>query len=83
MFPAHQSSKISRVQGFKRTTQAKIKEANSTSHELKTIDKQIVTHQVRVAVHQTDIASHEKVMSNAQDVHDFLTSKYANTDLYT
>lgn len=82
-FMAQQSDKISKVQGFKHTNTARVKEVNSTGHELKTIDKQIVTHQVRVAVHEADITAHEKVISNSKDVQDFLTSKYTSTELYT
>jgi hypothetical protein len=82
-FLAHQSAKISRVQNLARTIQARVKEANSMGHEIKKIDKQIVSHQVRVAVQEADVATHEKAISNTQEVQDFLTSKYTSTELYT
>jgi hypothetical protein len=48
---AHQSSNVSRVQNFVKQTQQRVKEANTTGYEIKNIDKQILTHQVRIAIH--------------------------------
>ena len=80
---AHQSSNVSRVQNFVKQTQQRVKEANSTGYEIKRIDKQIVAHQVRVAVNQADVAAQQQMTDHAQEVHDFLTSKYTNVELYT
>jgi hypothetical protein len=80
---AHQSSNVNRVQNFVKQTQQRVKEANTTGYEIKKIDKQIVTHQVRIAVNQADVAAQQRATDQSQEVHDFLTSKYTNTELYT
>ncbi len=80
---AHQSSNVNRVQNFVKQTRQRVKEANSTGYEIKKIDKQIVAHQVRVAVNQADVAAQQQMTDHAQEVHDFLTSKYTNVELYT
>ncbi|KAH0559053.1 hypothetical protein GP486_004352 [Trichoglossum hirsutum] len=80
---ATQSANVNRITGFVKQTQDRIKEANLTGHEIKTIDKQIVTQQVRINVHQSDIAAQEKQTAHSQEVQEFLTSKYTNTELYT
>src|SRR5947207_13269589 len=80
---SQQSSNLSRAQTFVKQNIARVKEANTAGHEIKAIDKQIVTQQVRIAVHQQDITNQQKQMDHAQEVEDFLKDKYTKTELYT
>ncbi|KAI9771436.1 MAG: hypothetical protein M1840_002056 [Geoglossum simile] len=80
---SHQSSNVSRAQNYVKQNMARVKEANTAGHEVKAIDKQIVTQQVRIAVHQQDITNQQKQIDNAQEVEDFLKDKYTKTELYT
>lgn len=55
----HQSQNINKVQSLVRQKQSRTKEANSVGHEIKHIDQQIVTQQIRVAMHGATIAAQE------------------------
>jgi hypothetical protein len=50
--------------------------------ELKQVEKQILAAQIRLDIATTELANHELQMANAQEVNDFLTSKFTNEDLY-
>jgi Tc toxin complex TcA C-terminal TcB-binding domain/Neuraminidase-like domain len=79
---SHQGINASRRQGFVKQNQARKKEANTAGHEIKAVDKQILTQQVRLAVHDADISTQQKTTDNSQEVHDFLVSKYTSAQLY-
>ena len=79
---AHQGSNVTKRLGFVKQNQARVKEANTAGHEVKTVDKQILTHQVRLAVHDADIAAQQKASDNSDEVHQYLTSKYTSAQLY-
>jgi hypothetical protein len=78
----HQSQNINKKHTFLKQNQQRVKEANSAGHEIKTIDKHILTQQVQVAVHQQGIDNQQKEIDNAQEIEDFLRDKYTNEQLY-
>lgn len=80
---AHQSANVSRTTAFVKQNRQRVKDANTAGHEVKAIDKQILTQQVKIAVHQQDITNQQKEIDNAQEIQDFLTNKYTKTELYT
>ena len=57
-------------------------EANSAGFDIKSIDKQILTQQVRINVANQDITNQQKQIDNSQAVNDFLLNKYTNQQLY-
>lgn len=69
--------------GFLRQLQDRILQANNAGYEVKQIDKQIITQQVRIQVASQEITNQQKEIDNSNEVLDFLTSKYTNEDLYT
>lgn len=79
----HQSQNINKIQGFVKQKQHRTKEANTAGHEIKHIDQQIVTQQIRVATHEAAIAAQDQAIEHSREVHDFLTSKYTAVELYT
>jgi len=80
---SHQSSQATRKAGFLRQLQDRVQQANSAGYEIKNIDKQILTQQIRVSITQQEIANQQKQIDNAQEVEEFLRNKYTNQDLYT
>ena len=80
---SHQSSNLSRRQTFVKQNQQRVKETNAIGYEIKNIDKQVLTQQIRIAVHQADIAAQEKSNDHSGEIHEFLASKYTSTELYT
>jgi hypothetical protein len=79
----HQSQNINKIQGLVKQKQGRTKEANSAGHEIKHIDQQIVTQQIRVATHDASISAQEKAIEQSQEQHEFLTTKYTAAELYT
>lgn len=77
-----QSSSAQRKGGFLRQLQDRVLQANNAGYEIKQIDKQILTQQVRIQIANQEITSQQKQIDNAAEVEDFLTNKYTNEDLY-
>lgn len=79
----YQSSSASRKGGFLRQLQDRIQQANIAGYEIKNIDKQILTQQIRINIANQEIANQQKQIDNAQEVEEFLKNKYTNQELYT
>src|SRR6185312_1391402 len=77
-----QSTRASRKGGFLRQLQDRVQQANSAGHEIKSIDKQILTQQIRIALADQEISNQQKQIDNSQEVSDFLSSKYSSEELY-
>ena len=69
--------------GFQRALQERIVQANAAGYEIKQIDKQIVSQQIRIAIANQEIANQQKVIDNSQEMEEFLKNKYTNVELYT
>src|SRR5439155_495952 len=63
--------------------QDRVQQANVAGYEVKNIDKQVLTQQIRINMAQQEITNQQKQIDNASEVEDFLRNKYTNTDLYS
>jgi len=79
----HQASMASRKNSHIRTRQERIQNANTQGLEIKNIDAQIATQRVRVSIANQEITNHQAQIEHADEVLNFLTSKYTNTELYS
>ncbi len=77
-----QSSRASRKAGFLRQLQDRVQQANVAGYEVKNIDKQMLTQQIRINIAQQEITNQQKQIDNAQEVEEFLRNKYTNAELY-
>jgi hypothetical protein len=78
-----QSSNAGRKAGFLRQLQDRVQQANAAGYEIKNIDKQILTQQIRISLASQEIANQQKQIDHAQEVEDFLRSKYTSQELYS
>jgi receptor-binding and translocation channel-forming TcA subunit of Tc toxin len=67
---------------FLKQRQDRVQQANVAGYELTSIDKQILTQQVRIDIAGKDITTQQAQMDNSQDVLTYLQSKYTNQQLY-
>jgi hypothetical protein len=77
-----QSTNAGRNASFLRQLQDRVLQANIAGHELKSIDKQILTQEIRKSIASQEITNQQKQIDNAQEVEEFLRSKYTNQELY-
>ncbi len=82
-YATHQSTNAGRKANFLRQLQDRVSQANIAGHELKNIDKQILTQQIRTKIAQHEIDTQQKQIDNAQEVEEFLRNKYTNEELYS
>ena len=80
---SYQSTNADRKGGFQRQLQDRVQQANIAGHEIKNIDKQILTQQIRINIANQEITNQQKQIDNAKDVEDFLRNKYTNQELYS
>lgn len=78
-----QSASAQRKGGFTRQLQDRVLQANNAGYEIKQIDKQILSQQVRIQIATQEINNQQKQIDNSAEVEDFLTNKYSNEDLYS
>jgi hypothetical protein len=78
-----ESTNAGRKAGFQRQLQERVQQANVAGYEIKNIDRQILIQQIRIAIAQREITTQQKQIDNAQEVSDFLQSKYTSTELYS
>ncbi|MDR6782684.1 DNA-binding transcriptional MerR regulator [Pedobacter africanus] len=69
--------------GFQRAMQERIFQTNAAGFELKQIDKQITTQQIRIDMANQEIRNQQKQIDNAAEIEEFLKNKYSNEELYT
>jgi len=77
------SSSAGKKGGFTRALQERIFQANAAGYELKQIDKQITAQEIRINIANQEIANQQKAIDNANEVEEFLKTKYSNEELYT
>lgn len=80
---SYQSTDAGRKADFLRQLQDRIQQANVAGYEIKNIDKQILTQQIRINIANQEITNQQKQIDNAQEVEEFLRNKYTNQELYT
>ncbi len=69
--------------GFQRAMQDRIMQANAAGYEIKQIDKQILSQQIRIDMSNREIANQQKQIDNAGEIEEFLKNKYSNEELYS
>jgi Tc toxin complex TcA C-terminal TcB-binding domain/Neuraminidase-like domain len=79
---SYQSSHAAKKGGFQRALQERIMQANAAGFEIKQIDKQITSQQIRINIANQEIANQQKQIDNSNEVEDFLKNKYSNEELY-
>jgi len=79
----YQSTSAGRKGSFLRQLQDRVQQANQAGYEIKNIDKQIITQQVRIDIANQEITNQQKQIDNAQEVEEFLRDKYTNQELHT
>lgn len=79
----YQSTNSGRKGGFLRQLQDRVQQANTAGYEIKNIDKQILTQNIRIDIANKEITNQQKQIDNAQEVEDFLRNKYTNQELYS
>jgi Tc toxin complex TcA C-terminal TcB-binding domain/Neuraminidase-like domain/Salmonella virulence plasmid 28.1kDa A protein len=80
---SHQSSSAGKKGGFLRQLQDRVMQANTAGYEIKNIDKQILTQQIRINIANQEITNQQKQIDNSQEVEEFLRNKYTNQELYS
>ena len=76
------SSNSGKKGGFTRALQERIFQANAAGYELKQIDKQITSQEIRIEIAKQEIANQQKAIHNAVEVEEFIKNKYSNDELY-
>jgi hypothetical protein len=66
-----------------RQLQDRVQQANTAGHEITSIDKQMLTQQIRIKIAEQEVTNQQKQIDNAQEVEEFLRNKYTNQDLYS
>jgi Tc toxin complex TcA C-terminal TcB-binding domain/Neuraminidase-like domain/Salmonella virulence plasmid 28.1kDa A protein len=79
----YQSTSAGRKGGFLRQLQDRVQQVNIAGYEIKNIDKQITTQKIRLDIANQEITNQQKQIDNAQEIEEFLRSKYTNQELYT
>ncbi|CAG9932011.1 neuraminidase-like domain-containing protein [Candidatus Nitrotoga arctica] len=80
---SYQSSNAGRKAGFLRQLQDRIQQANVAGYEVKNIDKQMLTQQIRISMANQELRNQQQQIDNALEVEEFLRNKYTNQDLYS
>jgi Tc toxin complex TcA C-terminal TcB-binding domain/Neuraminidase-like domain len=80
---SYQSASAAKKGSFKRALEERVMQANAAGYEIKQIDKQIASQQIRIAMANQDIINQQKQIDNSQEIEDFLKNKYSNAELYT
>jgi hypothetical protein len=80
---SHESSMAGRKAGFQRQVQDRVLQANNAGYEIKSIDKQIATQNVRISIANQEITNQQQVITNNAEIETFLNNKYTNVALYS
>lgn len=78
-----ESANASRKAGYLRQLQDRVLQANLAGHEIKSIDRQITTQQIRINIAEQELTNQQQQIDNAEEVEEFLRNKYTNQELYT
>lgn len=78
-----ESSNAAKKGGHRRAMQERNLQVNLAGFELKQIDKQILTQEIRIAIAGQEIKNQQQQIDNAQEIKDFLENKYSNEELYS
>jgi hypothetical protein len=77
------STDAGRKASLQRQKYDRVREANNQGHAITSIDKQILTQEIRINITQQEIANQQKQIDNAQVIVEYYISKYTNQELYS
>lgn len=77
------STNAGRKANFVRQLQDRVLQANVAGYEIKSIDRQVLTQQIRINIARQEIDNQQKQIDNAQEMEEFLRNKYTNDELYS
>ncbi|MGV7242343.1 Tc toxin subunit A-related protein [Caballeronia sp. M23-90] len=80
---SYDSANAGRKGGYLRQLQDRVLQANTAGLEIKSIDKQILTQNIRIDIATKEITSQKQQVADAQAIVDYLSNKYTNQQLYT
>jgi hypothetical protein len=80
---SYDASHAAKMGGYFRRLQEWTLQSNLAACEIMQIDQQITAANVRAAIAHQELLVHQQQMKDAQEIQDFLTSKYTNQDLYS
>jgi hypothetical protein len=78
----HSAGQASKMASYIRREQEWVFQANMTAREIIQLDKQIVSAQIKEQIAKNELADHLQQIQNAQQVDQFLYSKFSNEELY-
>lgn len=79
----HASNMAFKKGGFLRSMQDRVMQANTAGYEIKQIDKQILSQQIKIDIANKEISNQQKMIDQNQEVEDFIKNKYTNDELYS
>ena len=79
---SYESTNSGRKAGYQRQLQERIQQANAAGYEIKNLDRQILTQQIRINITEQEIRNQQQQIDNAQEMEDFIRNKYSNQELY-
>ena len=74
--------KASKMASYIRRDQEWVFQANQAGREIIQIDKQIVAAEIRLRMAEKELAQQRQQIRNAEEVEQFLQTKFSNTELY-
>jgi hypothetical protein len=77
-----ESGAAAKKASFLRQRQDWTLQANTAGNEIIQIDKQIIAAKIRIAIAEKELANQQMQIDQAREMHDYLTSKYTNQELY-
>uniref|UniRef100_UPI00190EA1E6 Tc toxin subunit A-related protein n=1 Tax=Calothrix rhizosoleniae TaxID=888997 RepID=UPI00190EA1E6 len=78
----YESGRAGKKAGFLRQLQDRIYQANLAGLEIKQIDKQITTQNIRIELAQLEIENHQVQIDQTKEVEEFIRTKFSNEQLY-
>ncbi|MBN2439939.1 MAG: hypothetical protein JXJ04_01280 [Spirochaetales bacterium] len=82
-YSSFESSHAARKAGYLRQLQDRVFQANLAGYEIKQIDKQIASQNIRMQLANKEINNQQAMIDNAKEVEEFLKTKYTNEQLYS
>jgi Tc toxin complex TcA C-terminal TcB-binding domain/ABC toxin N-terminal region/Neuraminidase-like domain/Salmonella virulence plasmid 28.1kDa A protein len=79
----YEASHAGKLAGYARRQEEWTRQSNRAAGEFMQIGKQIAGANIRLTIASQELAVHRQQMQDAQDVQDYLSTKFTNQDLYS
>ena len=77
-----QATSSQKIASYIRREQEWTFQANMAAKEIIQLDKQLASADIRIQVAEKELENHRKQIENAEEVKNYLTDKFSNTELY-